>query len=117
MARPKRVIRVKLFRRWFIIYDCIKFRLILSKSPQNLPRICLLLCLLFFDLASFMSCLPMWCYATTASGYTDNLSFFLPSVLLFSFPLLLLQNSMMMAIHIQTVKDLRRTSWCVRYGI
>jgi hypothetical protein len=26
---------VKLFRRWFIIYDCIKFRLILSKSPRD----------------------------------------------------------------------------------
>jgi hypothetical protein len=36
MARPKRVIRVKLFRRWFIIYDCIKFRLILSKLPARL---------------------------------------------------------------------------------
>jgi hypothetical protein len=37
----KRVIRVKLFRRWFIFYDCIKFRLILSKSPvmaTRLPR-------------------------------------------------------------------------------
>jgi hypothetical protein len=33
MARPKRVIRVKLFRRWFIFCDYSKFRLILSKSP------------------------------------------------------------------------------------
>jgi hypothetical protein len=38
MARPKRVIQVKLFRRWFIIYDCIKFRLILSKSPLQPVR-------------------------------------------------------------------------------
>jgi hypothetical protein len=35
MARQKRVILVKLFRRWFIFYDCIKFRLILSKLPQK----------------------------------------------------------------------------------
>jgi hypothetical protein len=35
MARLKRVILVKLFRRWFIFYDCIKFRLILSKSPDS----------------------------------------------------------------------------------
>jgi hypothetical protein len=39
MARQKRIIRVKLFRRWFIIYNCIKFRLILSKSPF-LPSFC-----------------------------------------------------------------------------
>jgi hypothetical protein len=33
MAWLKRVILVKLFCRWFIFYDCIKFRLILSKLP------------------------------------------------------------------------------------
>jgi hypothetical protein len=40
MARPKRVIRVKLFRRWFIIWNRFKFGLILSKLPllDNLHR-------------------------------------------------------------------------------
>jgi hypothetical protein len=37
MAWPKRVIRVKLFRRWFIFCDCIKFRLFLFKLPPTAP--------------------------------------------------------------------------------
>jgi hypothetical protein len=57
---------------------------------QNLPRIYLLL----------MSALIPWIWhryaglcGATASGYTDNLGFPLPSPLLFSFVLLLSQNS------------------------
>jgi hypothetical protein len=39
ITRLKRVILIKLFRWWFIFYDCIKFRLILSKLPNGMRRI------------------------------------------------------------------------------
>jgi hypothetical protein len=35
MAGQKRVIRVKFFRRWFILWDCFKFGLFLSKAPND----------------------------------------------------------------------------------